>query len=99
MHDVHSLESLGVPSVGIATTAFAKQAIFQSESLGCSEPEKRLVLAEHPISDCTAAEIAIKAAALYADLVRQLTSNKPTSELRKRRLRANEPTASCLLGA
>ena len=37
--------------------------------------------------------------ALYADLVRQLTSNKPTSELRKRRLRANEPTASCLLGA
>ena len=25
MHDVHTLETLGVPSVGIATTAFAKQ--------------------------------------------------------------------------
>ena len=99
MHDVHTLESLGVPSVGIATTAFAKQAIFQSEALGCAEPEKRLVLAEHPVSDCTAAEIGQKAQALYADLVRQLTSNKPTSELRKRRLRAAEPSAICLLGA
>lgn len=99
VHDVHGLEALGVPSVAIATTAFARQAIFQAEALGCSEPEKRIVLAEHPISNCNALEIARKASELYVDLVRQLTSNKPTSALRKRRLRSEEPSAACLLGA
>ena len=76
-----------------------RQAIFQSEALGASEPEKRIVLAEHPISDCSEAEVALKAGALYEDLVRQLTSNVPTSAMRRRRLRSAEPTAICLLGA
>ena len=61
MHDVHTLESTaGVPSVAIVSTGFATQAIFQAESLGCTEPDKHIVLAEHPISDATPAELASK---------------------------------------
>ena len=80
MHDVHTLERYArIPSVAIVTTAFAKQALFQSEALGFSDPEKHIVLAEHPISDASSAEIAAKADLLYADLIRQVV--KPTSHL------------------
>ena len=64
-----------------------------------THPDKHIVLAEHPISDCSEEEIARKASALFEDLVRQLTSNVPTSAMRRRRLRSAEPTAICLLGA
>ena len=59
---------------------------------------QHIVLAEHPISDATAAELAGKADALYGELVRQLTSNAPTSAARER-LRQAEPSALCLAGA
>jgi len=100
MHDVHTLERFArIPSVAIVTTAFAKQAIFQAEALGFSDPEKHIVLAEHPISDASPAEIAAKADLLYADLIRQMTTSTPTSSVRRRRLRSEEPSAACLLGA
>ena len=100
MHDVHTFErSYNTPSIAICSTAFAKQAIYQAEALGLSEPEKHLVLASHPISDQSADELFDKADGLYADLKRQLTSNDPTSAARKLRLRAQEPSALCLAGA
>ena len=100
MHDVCSLErESSLPSVAIVSTSFSAQAIFQAEALGATEAEKHLVLAEHPISDATSAELAMKADDLYHDLVRQLTSNKPTSAARKRRLRSTQLSAMCLAGA
>lgn len=48
MHDVHTLErAVGLPAVAIVSTTFAAQAIFQSEALGLSDPEKHIVLCEH----------------------------------------------------
>ena len=100
MHDVHTIERTnGRPALGIVTTGFAQQAIFQASRLGLTEPEKHIVLAEHPISDATADEIVRKADELYADMLRQITSNAPVSEMRKRRLRAAEPSAMCAAGA
>ena len=58
MHDVHTFErAYNTPSIAICSTAFAKQAIYQAEALGLSEPEKHLVLASHPISDQSADEL------------------------------------------
>ena len=57
------------------------------------------VLAEHPISDATDDELRVKADGLYADLIRQLTTDGPTSQARQRRLRSAEPSAECLAGA
>jgi len=97
---VHTLErTYRVPSVAIVSTAFSQQAIFQSEALGHTEAERHIVLAEHPISDASASELASKADELFADLLRQLTSAKPNSELRRSRLRSAEPSALCLAGA
>ena len=100
MHDVHTFERTAhLPAVAIVSSTFAQQAIYQSEALGHSDAEKHIVLAEHPISDCSAAQIAAKADVLYADLVRCLTSDKPTSAMRRRRLRSTEPSALCQAGA
>lgn len=97
---MHTLESTwSIPAIAIVSTAFSAQAIFQSEALGASEPDRHIVLAQHPISDATPAEIGVKADELYADLVRQLTSNKPTSNARRNRLRTTAPSAMCLMGA
>lgn len=100
MHDVHTLERAErIPSVAIVSTAFAAQAVYQAEALGVSEAERHIVLAEHPISDQTEGELRAKADQLYADLLRQLTSNKPCSAARKLRLRAAQPSALCAAGA
>jgi hypothetical protein len=100
MHDVHTLESaFGVPSVAIVSTGFATQAIYQADALGSTHPDKHIVLAEHPISDATPAELAQKADMLFADLHRQLTTNGPTSHARQRRLRSAQPSALCQAGA
>ena len=100
MHDVHTLErTSALPAVAIVSTTFSSQAIFQAEALGLIDPEKHIVLAEHPISDRTEAEIIAKADLLYADLIRQLTSSAPTSMRRRFRLRSSEPSALCQAGA
>ena len=100
MHDVHTLERVhGVPAVGIVSTGFSGQAIFQAEGLGLAHAERHIVLAEHPISDASEAELAAKADALYDDLLRQLTSDGPTSAARRRRLRSATPSAECQAGA
>ena len=85
--------------MAIVSTAFSAQAIYQAEALGASEADRHIVLAEHPISDATEVEIAAKADQLYTDLIRQFTSNGPTSKARRSRLRSVTPSALCLLGA
>jgi len=100
MHDVHTLErDYGVAAVGIVSTGFATQAIYQAEALGLANADKHIVLASHPISDATGAELADKADGLYSDLIRQLTTNGPTSVARRRRLRSAVPSAECQAGA
>ena len=97
---MHTVErASGIPAVGIVSTGFATQAIYQAQALGMAHPDKHIVLAEHPISDATEAELRERADGLYADLVRQLTTDGPTSQARQRRLRAAEPSAECLSGA
>jgi len=100
MHDVHTFENRGrVPSVAVVSSAFATQAIYQAEALGMVEPERHVVLAEHPISDATDEEIALKADLLFEDLMGQLTSNFPASPARKIRMRSGTPSEACLAGA
>jgi hypothetical protein len=97
---VHHLErTSGRPAVALVSSTFSSQAIHQAEALGLSQPERHIVLAEHPISDASVQELGAKAELLYADLRRQLTTNVPCSEARRRRLRAAEPSALCAAGA
>jgi len=100
MHDVHTLErTFALPTIAIVSAPFASAAIFQASALHLAQPERHIVLAEHPISDCSFAELVQRADALLPDLMRQLTTNTPTSDARRRRLRAAEPSALCLAGA
>ena len=46
----------------------AFRAIYQAEALGLANADKHIVLASHPISDATGAELADKADGLYAEL-------------------------------
>lgn len=55
MHDVTALEGRGLPSVGIATTAFVDAAAAQTKSLGF---DPAVVFVPHPIQDRTDQEIA-----------------------------------------
>lgn len=48
MHDVTALEGRGLPSVGIATTAFTDAAASQTRSLGF---DPAVVFVPHPIQD------------------------------------------------
>lgn len=101
MHDVHTLErQKGIPSVALVTSAFAEQAHFQSAALGLKQPERHVVLAEHPISDASPAELVAKADALYADLLGELTY-KPLAggTSNRRRIKPTELSAECAAGA
>ena len=52
-----------------------------------------------PISDASDAELAAKADALYADLLRALTTDKPPTAALRRRLRAAAPPSDeCMAG-
>ena len=46
----------------------AFRAIYQAEALGLANADKHIVLASHPISDATGAELVDKADGLYAEL-------------------------------
>jgi len=62
--------------------------------------EKMLVLAEHPISDASPLELQAKADALYDDLLRALTTDKPPAAALRRRLRtAPLLSDACAAGA
>jgi hypothetical protein len=54
MHDIKSLEELGIPAVAVATTEFVQAADLQNRALGY---EPAVVFVRHPIQDRTNAEL------------------------------------------
>jgi hypothetical protein len=72
LHDSVALENLGVPAVPVATTEFMTPARIQAGALG--RPGFDAVYVEHPIQDQTPAQIAARADAAAAEIVKRLTS-------------------------
>ena len=71
MHDIKSLEELGVVSVAVATTEFRVAANAQSQALGY---DPALVFVAHPIQDRTNAELRALADGAFEQIVAALTS-------------------------
>mmetsp|Transcript_3683 Transcript_3683/g.9205 ORF Transcript_3683/g.9205 Transcript_3683/m.9205 type:complete len:106 (-) Transcript_3683:227-544(-) len=71
MHDSVRLEAAGVPSVGIYSSAFTRQARFQAEKLGLTSAAR--VFVPHPISDQTPEQLTAKAAAVFDEVTQALT--------------------------
>lgn len=72
MCDLVHLERRGVPSVGIATTPFADEAVEQARLLGM--PGCRMLYIPHPVQLLTAAELDGRADAVFAAVVAALTT-------------------------
>jgi hypothetical protein len=71
LHDTVRLENLGVPAVAVATTEFMAPARIQAGALG--RPGFDAVYVEHPIQDQTPQQIAARADAVAAEIVKRLT--------------------------
>jgi len=101
MHDVLTLErKFQVPAIALVSSALGSQALYQSSQLGHTEGERSVVLVEHPISDATTAELQGKAADVYQEIVRSLTSEDGPSADRCARMRKRNvgPSEVCMLG-
>jgi hypothetical protein len=72
LHDTIKLENLGVPAVPVATTEFMTPARIQAGALGRAGFDA--VYVEHPIQDQTPQQIAARADAVAAEIVRRLTA-------------------------
>ncbi|HYX52927.1 MAG TPA: hypothetical protein VE783_05705 [Candidatus Limnocylindrales bacterium] len=72
MHDTIRLENLGIPAVPVATTEFTAPARIQAGTLG--RPDFDAVYVPHPIQDQTPQQIAARADAVAAQIVRRLTA-------------------------
>lgn len=72
MHDTARLESLGIPSVPIATHVFSTAARAQAAALG--RPDFDAVYVPHPIQDQTKEEIAARADTIASELAQRLTT-------------------------
>jgi hypothetical protein len=70
--DLVHLERRGVPSVGIATTPFADEAVEQARLLAM--PDCRMLYIPHPVQLLTAAELDGRADAIFAAVVAALTT-------------------------
>jgi len=70
--DLVHLERRGVPSVGIATTPFADEAVEQARLLGM--PGCRMLYIPQPVQLLTAAELDGRADAIFAAVVAALTT-------------------------
>ena len=70
MHDTLKLESLGLPSVPVATHEFMTAARAQAAALG--RPEFDAVYVPHPIQDQSKPEIEAKADAIIEELIARL---------------------------
>jgi len=68
MHDGFSLESLGVPTAVIVTTAFLHEAKVQRAALGMAGLAP--VVIEHPLSSISEDEIQARAADALAQVVK-----------------------------
>ncbi len=71
MHDIVDLESRGLPSVMIASSAFVDAASVQADALG-ADPAR--VFVPHPIQDRTDDEVLALANGAIDDIVRNLTA-------------------------
>lgn len=71
MHDSIRLETLGIPTVAVATHEFRTAARAQAASLGRSDYDA--VYVAHPIQDQTPEEIAARADAAFHDIIARLT--------------------------
>jgi hypothetical protein len=69
--DLVHLERRGVPSVGIATTPFADEAIEQARLLAM--PSSRMLYIPHPVQLLTDAELAARADSVFPAVTRALT--------------------------
>jgi hypothetical protein len=74
LHDTIRLENSGIPAVAVATTEFMTPARVQAGALG--RPGFDAIYVPHPIQDQTAEEIAARADAVAAEIVRRLTTEK-----------------------
>jgi hypothetical protein len=70
--DLVHLERRGVPSVGIATSPFADEAVEQARLLGM--PAARMLYIPHPVQLMTEPELAAHADAVFPAVVRALTA-------------------------
>jgi alkanesulfonate monooxygenase SsuD/methylene tetrahydromethanopterin reductase-like flavin-dependent oxidoreductase (luciferase family) len=70
LHDSTKLESLGIPSVPVATTEFVTAARAQAAALGRSDLDA--VYVPHPIQDQTKEEIEAKAAGAVDEILLRL---------------------------
>ena len=71
MHDTVNLESVGIPTVFVASSEFVTAADSQALALG-ADPAS--VFVAHPIQDRTDDELRALADAAYPELLRALTS-------------------------
>jgi len=70
LHDSTKLESIGIPSVPVATREFMTAARAQASALGRSDLDA--VYVAHPIQDQTREEIEAKADAVVEEIARRL---------------------------
>ena len=70
MHDITSLEQLGIVAVGVATTEFQVAAASQSKALGY---DPAVVFVRHPIQDRTREEIRALADGALDSILAMLT--------------------------
>jgi hypothetical protein len=70
--DLVHLERRGVPSVGIATSPFADEAVEQARLLGM--PATRMLYIPHPVQLLTEPELAARADSVFPSIVRALTA-------------------------
>lgn len=68
-----ALESAGIPTVGLYSSAFSRQAAFQAAKLGLTEVPPCVYVA-HPISDQTPSQLQAKASAAFDAVVAALVN-------------------------
>jgi hypothetical protein len=71
VHDITTLEALGIPSVFVASTEFREAARFQARALGFDPAG---IFVPHPIQDRTDDEIRALADGALKEILQELTA-------------------------
>ncbi len=71
MHDSSTLDSLGIPALVVATTAFVEAADVQAKALGY---DPTIVWVPHPVQDRTDAELHEMAEKSVDEILARLTA-------------------------
>lgn len=75
MRDSIELERLGIPTLTLVTTSFARLARVTSEGMGM--PDQAMSVIPHPMGGIPADHVRLKIRDAYADIARQLTEWQP----------------------